>query len=621
VTRSVVRPPAPVRSGSGWVHSSHLDDQLREQETDAASHISKICAEARAAGTPFVDREFPASRRSLFGEGDGTGHGFRVQGGAPPVYEWKRPSQLATGWVVIDHSINSSDILQGELGDCWFLSALSVLADRPHLIDRILLTKKYNPEGAYAVRVFHDGGWKRVVVDDLFPTKYRQLAFGRGKGKQLWVSILEKAYAKLHGSYAAITGGRAFDALFDLTGAPCEAINLEKEDTDLNMVWGRLLSFQQSNFLMAASCSRKDASEAHFQAVGLVLKHAYSLVDVRAEAGVKLVKLRNPWGRQEWSGDWGRTSKRWTAEWKQRLRYPEDQGTFWMAWADFLLHFQAVDVCKEQVSWYSVSLPSKIPDYPATIPLQMFELTAASATWMFVMLIQPGQRGVQEKMQYPDLAALVLEAGAEGKAGASQCPVATMWPTMNRVGHVDFLTRRDKPNIVLPFSTAVRNASIPLTLAVYSARPVAVRPVPYHGGLLSRHLPISVATHGKLKELAEGVYLSHHTEGTAILVAVVNRDPYHYALVGIDASGSTNLTSSRKKLVTRDVLPPLTRQLVAVFAPKMGTSSCKSNLKLSTKRMNPAFWRAAGSPTHTPKLTGDGDLHRTHPLGGLAAAR
>lgn len=28
-------------------------------------------------------------------------------------------------------------------------------------------------------------------------------------------------------------------------------------------------------------------------------------------------------------------------------------------------------------------------------------------------------------------------------------------------------------------------------------------------------LPISVATHGKLKELAEGIYLSHHTEGTA----------------------------------------------------------------------------------------------------------
>jgi hypothetical protein len=131
---------------------------------------------------------------------------------------------------------------------------------------------------------------------------------------------------------------------------------------------------------------------------------------------------------------------------------------------------------------------------------------------------------------------------------------------------------------------------------------------------------ISVATHGKLKELAEGVYLSHHTEGTAILVAVVNRDPYHYALVGIDASGSTNLTSSRKKLVTRDVLPPQTRQLVAILTQKMGSSSCDWTATFSSKKMHPAYWRAAGSPTQTPKLTGDGDLHRPHPLGGPPAA-
>lgn len=59
----------------------------------------------------------------------------------------------------------------------------------------------------------------------------------------------------------------------------------------------------------------------------------------KAGNSVNLVKLRNPWGKFEWSGTWGDKSEEWTEEQKANLDYdPEagnDDGIFWMNFDDF----------------------------------------------------------------------------------------------------------------------------------------------------------------------------------------------------------------------------------------------------------------------------------------------
>lgn len=73
------------------------------------------------------------------------------------------------------------------------------------------------------------------------------------------------------------------------------------------------------------------------QQQGIQDSHAYSVLDARDLDGFRLLKLRNPWGKVEWTGAWSDGSKEWTLEWMKKLDHKfGDDGVFWISYEDLL---------------------------------------------------------------------------------------------------------------------------------------------------------------------------------------------------------------------------------------------------------------------------------------------
>ncbi|KAL1803034.1 calpain-type cysteine protease DEK1 isoform X1 [Daucus carota subsp. sativus] len=306
-----------------------------------------------ARGEPhFTDQEFPPNDQSLFVDPYNPPSKLQV------VSEWMRPTEIVKKNHQDSHpclfsgSTNPSDVCQGRLGDCWFLSAVAVLTEVSQ-ISEVIITPEYNEEGIYTVRFCIQGEWVPVVVDDWIPCEsHGKPAFATSrKGNELWVSLLEKAYAKLHGSYEALEGGLVQDALVDLTGGAGEEIDMRSAQAQIDLasgrLWSQLLRFKQEGFLLGAGSP--SGSDVHISSSGIVQGHAYSLLQVREVDGHKLVQIRNPWANEvEWNGPWSDSSPEWTDRMKHKLKHiPQSRdGIFWMSWQDFQIHFRSIYVCR-----------------------------------------------------------------------------------------------------------------------------------------------------------------------------------------------------------------------------------------------------------------------------------
>ena len=319
---------------------------------------------------------------------------------------WLRPHQIwgkeGEEGSLFENGVSPDDIDQGSLGDCWLLAAFASAAEFPGVVRRAFLTTEANWRGRYAVTLWdgHKRQWTKIVVDDRIPCKAGTTTpvFCRPAGKELWVVLLEKAFAKFVGGYPNLAGGFSIWALQALTGddaytlsrdsakdaaRPWYRVDMKHAPTAENpravkwlhhlgadgeterfadaLLFDMLLKYDRLGFIMNASTcfsGRKD---------GLVGGHAYSLiaakrVKVKGSDPVRLLQLRNPWGNFEWTGRWSDASAEWTTHKKVAKACgvapgkPSDDGVFWMAYEDFLAYFDSIDVLKRTEDLHDIYL-------------------------------------------------------------------------------------------------------------------------------------------------------------------------------------------------------------------------------------------------------------------------
>lgn len=264
-------------------------------------------------------------------------------------FVWRRATEFLTDGPikVFLGGITPDDIRQGALGDVYFLCALTMLAEKPSRIEQLFITKESNQYGAYAVELCVHGEKTMVVIDDYFPCTGETggPCFSKSNGSELWVMILEKAWAKIYGSYERIERGTSSGALRDLTGAPAVTYKFEEG------TWEHIVEGVTEDFIICAAAGSNKSSQQILEGIGLIGSLSYALLkaqEVKTSSGqVKLVQLRNPWSNAEWQGDWSDQSDKWTPELKKTLNFTEEaDGTFWMSYEDFKDYFSTVTICR-----------------------------------------------------------------------------------------------------------------------------------------------------------------------------------------------------------------------------------------------------------------------------------
>ncbi|KAG6959546.1 hypothetical protein JG687_00008740 [Phytophthora cactorum] len=293
---------------------------------------------------------------------------------------WYRPTEYTEDPDYFKSSAGCGDLREGLLNDAWLLGVFAAVALHPdNLIENLFVSESlqsFKQFGVFTCRFFKDDNWMPVTTDTRIPYSMelqpedkvsRGIAtFSPGSAlygssvdrNEVFVLLLEKAYAKLHGSYqvldekygggiggsAGTSSGRILEAFLDCTGGSAHRVDLQQErvkqlqfdqatagslaasaSSPSMLLWKQLLRYKRKKCILTTQLRQLSFNSQDVTAMGIVKNRQYVILHV-TEVGIpsgqggsgssreevlRFVKLKTVWGRGMWKGEWSNDDSKW----------------------------------------------------------------------------------------------------------------------------------------------------------------------------------------------------------------------------------------------------------------------------------------------------------------------
>ena len=283
-------------------------------------------------------------------------------------YLWRSISQLVNNYNIIKNinlPLPNEDIIQGDIGNCYFFSALKFLAEEPERIISLInfSINKDLKNNFFEIYPYINGYKIRLLVDDKFPfipNSKQDFSFCRynKKTKNIWPMILEKAWAKINSSYEDTIQGNISDVFLFFTPSP---IKLFHHDIKYNDLFEQIKKAIDQNFIVCTDMNSNNENIL-LQKLGVIGNHAYRIIGygtILDTNGNKynLIKIYNSFQITSWMGNWSPYSNKWTTEYKKHLKYEPDKekNIYYMDINDYLKYYSTTYILywHKQYSYYS----------------------------------------------------------------------------------------------------------------------------------------------------------------------------------------------------------------------------------------------------------------------------
>ncbi|KAL8722395.1 MAG: hypothetical protein Q9225_001126 [Loekoesia sp. 1 TL-2023] len=256
--------------------------------------------------------------------------------------DWKRPDQVLPAGSEqqpemrpsIDTAMNAIEkvnLVQDVTCDCSVVASLCAevaRAERGHSTHDQILSSIFHPydhtlqqpirskNGKYVFRLYFNGCWRKVTIDDRLPASNGSRALhvlDRNNPSLLWPALVEKAYLKIRGGYD-FPGSNSGSDLWILSGWIPEQVGStssaivgkslraertadlggDSDDVDREALWLRIMkAFNYGDVLLTLGTGK--TSELEESVTGLPGEHDYAVIDLEERSGKCFFLIKNPW--------------------------------------------------------------------------------------------------------------------------------------------------------------------------------------------------------------------------------------------------------------------------------------------------------------------------------------